>query len=123
MLQIWPYLRASLCWGHSVLQTPALVFQDSPSCLDFVLITSGNIEKKKKKETRGLRALTILPDFFSRFTILFRFYIYHIRRLVKIKHKRPKGLNNIVSFFFQDSPFCLDQGSGKPKFFRSRTEI
>ena len=25
-LQIWPYLGTSKCWGHSVLQTPALVF-------------------------------------------------------------------------------------------------
>ena len=24
-LQIWPYLGASICWEHSVLQTPALV--------------------------------------------------------------------------------------------------
>ena len=24
-LQNWPYLGASICWGHSVLQTPALV--------------------------------------------------------------------------------------------------
>ena len=24
-LQIWPYLGTSRCWGHSVLQTPALV--------------------------------------------------------------------------------------------------
>ena len=24
-LQIWPYSRASKCWGNSVLQTPALV--------------------------------------------------------------------------------------------------
>ena len=24
-LQIWPSLGASICWGHSVLQTPALV--------------------------------------------------------------------------------------------------
>ena len=25
-LQIWPYLGAIKCWGHSVLQTPALVY-------------------------------------------------------------------------------------------------
>ena len=24
-LQIWPYLGASKCWGHSILQTPAVV--------------------------------------------------------------------------------------------------
>ena len=26
-LQIWPYLGTSKCWGHSVLQTLALVVQ------------------------------------------------------------------------------------------------
>ena len=27
-LQIWPYLGISKCWGHSVLQTPALVHRE-----------------------------------------------------------------------------------------------
>ena len=33
--QIWPYLGTSKCWGHSVLQTPALVIRFVWFCLDW----------------------------------------------------------------------------------------
>ena len=43
-LQIWPYLGTSKCWGHSVLQMPALV---SFVFDQILLILAGNEDMHK----------------------------------------------------------------------------